>query len=227
MTNNCSCSRRRLIGLAGTALAFGAIGGVPGHAKAEPQRLAGKPRLKRLSDGSLSRPGFSATTSDDSAVLRVGPQIFYLDPRTDAEFAEGDDGIVIGIVIKAGGMLSLFSPRAGKGVSVATPNASGAIRGTTTYIAWQESEARTYICCCYGSVEIANSAGGGQLLDTRYHNAIILPSGGGTEPAPYDRPLDHFEDDIAYLEPQVGREPRWQLPTGEMLFLAPDPVTVN
>ncbi|MEC7983068.1 MAG: hypothetical protein VX047_05820 [Pseudomonadota bacterium] len=124
-------------------------------------------------------------------------------------------------------MLSLFGPRAGKGVSVATPNASGAIRGTTTYIAWQESEARTYICCYYGSVEISNLAGGGQLLDTRYHNAIILPSGGGTEPAPYDRPLDHFEDDIAYLEPQVGREPRWQLPTGEMLFLAPDPVTVN
>ncbi len=36
MMNNCSCSRRRLLGLAGTALAFGVIGGVPGHAKAEP-----------------------------------------------------------------------------------------------------------------------------------------------------------------------------------------------
>ncbi|MEC7853471.1 MAG: hypothetical protein VYB04_09430, partial [Pseudomonadota bacterium] len=94
MMNNCSCSRRRLLGLAGTALAFGVIGGVPGHAKAEPQRLAGKPRLKRRSDGSLSRPGFSASTSDDSAVLRIGPQIFYLDPRTDAEFAESDDGLV-------------------------------------------------------------------------------------------------------------------------------------
>ena len=126
-------------------------------------------------------------------------------PRTDAEFAEGDDGLVSEIVIKAGGMLSLFGPRAGKGVSIATPNASGAIRGTTTYIAWQEKEARTYICCCYGSVEIANSAGGGQRLDTRYHNAIILPTEGGTAPAPYDRPLDHFDDDIAYLESQVGR----------------------
>ena len=135
MMNNCSCSRRRLLGLAGTALAFGVIGGVPGHAKAEPQRLAGKPRLKRRSDGSLSRPGFSASTSDDSAVLHVGPRIFYLDPRTDAEFAESDDGLVTEIVIKAGGMLSLFGPRAGRGVSVATPNASGAIRGTTTYIA--------------------------------------------------------------------------------------------
>ena len=78
--NNCSCSRQRLIELAGTALAFGAIVGVPGHAKAEHQRLARKPRLKRLSDGSLSRPGFSATTSDDSAVLRVGPQIFLPGP---------------------------------------------------------------------------------------------------------------------------------------------------
>ena len=93
-----------------------------------------RPSPSAWPDGSLSRPGFSATTSDDSAVLRVGPQIFYLDPRTDAEFAEGDDGIVTGIVIKAGGMLLLSGPRAGKGVSVATPNASGAIHGTTMYI---------------------------------------------------------------------------------------------
>ena len=223
----CSCSRRRVLGMAGAALAAGAMGGVITPVVAEPQRLAGKPRLKRLGDGSLARPGFSASTSGDSAVLRVGPQIFYMDSGTDAEFAEGDDGLVTEIVIKAGGMLSLFGPRAGKGVSVATPNASGAIRGTTTYIAWQEKEARTYICCCYGSVEIANAAGGGQRLDTRYHNAIILPSEGGTAPAPYDRPLDHFDNDIAYLEDKAGRVPRWKLPGGEMLFFAPDPVAVE
>ena len=200
---------------------------MPGHAKAEPQCLAGKHRLKRRSDGILSRPVFSASTSDDSAVLRVGPQIFYLDPRTDAEFAESDNVLATEIVIKKGGMLSLFGPRAVRGVSVGMANASGAIRGTKTYIAWQEREARTYICCCYGSVEIANSAGGGQLLDTRYHNAIIVPSEGGTAPAPDGRQLDHFDDDIAYLENQVGRGPRWWLPTGEMLFLAPGPVTVD
>ena len=39
-------------------------------------------------------------------MLRVGPQIFYMDPSTQAEFAEGDDGLVSEIVIKAGGMLS-------------------------------------------------------------------------------------------------------------------------
>ena len=223
----CGCSRRRLLGYAGTALAVGVFGLAAGPVKAEPQRLAGKPVLKRRKDGSLARPGFAATTAGESAVLRVGPQIFYMDPSTQAEFAEGDDGLVSEIVSRAGGMLSLFGPRAGKGVSIATPNASGAIRGTTTYVAWQEQEARTYICCCYGSVEIANSAGGGERLDTRYHNAIILPSEGGTAPAPYDRPLDHFDNDIAYLESQAGRTPRWQLPTGEMLFFAPDPVAVD
>lgn len=223
----CSCSRRHLLGLTGTALAVGVMGIGSGAAMAEPQRLAGKPVLKRRSDGSLARPGFSATTANESAVVKVGPQVFYMDPRTDVEFAEDDDGLVTEIVIKAGGMLSLFGPRAGKNVSINTPNASGAIRGTTTYVAWQEGEARTYICCCYGSVEIANAAGGGQRLDTRYHNAIILPSEGGTAPAPYDRPLDHFDNDIAYLEEQAGRQPRWQLPGGEMLFFAPDPVAVD
>ena len=83
-------------------------------------------------------------------------------------------------------MLSLFGPRAGKGVSVATPNASGAIRGTTTYVAWQEKGSQNlYLLLLWRGQEIANSAGGGQLLDTRYHNAIILPS----EAGPRRRPM--------------------------------------
>ena len=116
----CGCSRRRLLGYAGTALAVGVFGLAAGPVKAGTQRLAGKPVLKRRKDGSLARPGFAATTAGESAVLRVGPQIFYMDPSTQAEFAEGDDGLVSEIVIKAGGMLSLFGPRAGKGVSIAT-----------------------------------------------------------------------------------------------------------
>ena len=48
----------------------------------------------------------------------------------------------------------------------------------------------------------------GITLQTTYHNAVILPSGGGTQPAPYDAKLDHYDDDIAALGAHAGREPR-------------------
>ncbi len=44
---------------------------------------------------------------------------------------------------------------------------------------------------------------------------------GGTQPAPYDAPLDHYDDDIAALEAHAGREARWVLPGGKMNYFAP------
>jgi len=41
------------------------------------------------------------------------------------------------------------------------------------------------------------------------------------QPAPYDAPLDHYDDDIAALEAHAGCEPRWVLPGGKMNFFAP------
>ena len=224
--NGC-LTRRGVMGALGSGIALGLAGMVPFDAVAEGRRVAGRLTLKRNADGGLKRPGFSVKAGDEGGVVAAGPQIFYLDPGTDAAFAEDDDGLVNRIVLKAGGILSLFGPDAGAGVEIVTPNASGAIRGTTTYFAWQQDDARTYLCCCYGAVDVANSAGGSRDLRTRYHNAIIMPEGGGVEPAPYDRPLDHFDDDIARLEAFAGRKPRWQLPNGRMHFLAPDPVAIN
>ena len=50
--------------------------------------------------------------------------------------------LVSEIVIKTGGILSLFGQQSGQNVKIATFNAVGAIRGTTTYFAWQEKKSR-------------------------------------------------------------------------------------
>lgn len=63
-----------------------------------------------------------------------------------------------------------------------------------------------------GRISTISVVRGGILLNTSCHNAVILPPGGGTQPAPYDAPLDHYDDDIAALEARAGRTPRWQLP---------------
>ena len=167
---------------------------------------------------------FTLTTANQGGVIKAKDQIFSLDPETEAEFFRDDDGLVGNIVLKAGGVLSLFGPSSGQGVEITTFNAVGAIRGTTTYFAWQSAERRTYVCCCYGGVDVSNNRGGGQALNTRYHTAIILPEDGGVAGAPYDKPLHHYDDDIIALEAKAGRQPRWQLPNGQLNFFAPQPV---
>jgi len=160
-------------------------------------------------------------------VVKTKDQVFYLDPETEADFYKDDNGLVSNIVLKAGGVLSLFGEKSGQGVEIKTFNAVGAIRGTTTYFAWQAKEKRTYVCCCYGGVDLLNGKGGQKILNTSYHTAVVLPQDGGVEPAPYDRPLNHYDDDILALEGQVGRAPRWQLPHGQMNFFAPRPVPLK
>jgi len=217
----CGCfhvSRRNLI--LGSMAAF-----------AIPQTVFAQSGQVEVIGGSVSvdgakRPTFDASQfkvdiGNEGGVIKARDQIFYLDPESEAEFYRDESGLVAEIVIKTGGVLSLFGKQSGAGVNIKTTNAVGAVRGTTTYIAWQSNEARTYVCCCYGHLDLENNDGGGITLETSYHNAVILPPGGGAKPAPYDAPLDHYDDDIAALESHAGRQPRWVLPGGKMNFFAP------
>lgn len=228
MCNHTACkgmvSRRHVLAMMGGTMALGA--GVVGWsmpAMAEASVVGGKLSLKRDAGGKLLR----AKTNGGSGVLRTADQLFYLDAESDAEFTTASDGKVTEILIKAGGVLSLFGPQSGGQARIVTPNAAGAIRGTTTYFAWQAAEKRTYVCCCYGGVDLENGEGGGEKLRTSYHQAVIIPQGGGVEAAPYPAPLNHYDDDIAALEKLVNRAPRWQLPGGKMNFFAPQPVPVT
>jgi hypothetical protein len=137
-------------------------------------------------------------------VARSRDQLFYMDEGTDAEFETDADGRITVISVVKGGILSLFGPKTGKGTRIISANASASIRGTTTYFAWQEEHKRTYVCCCYGHLDLENNDGGGITLQTTCHNAVILPPGGGTQPTPYDAPLDHYDDDIAALEARAA-----------------------
>jgi hypothetical protein len=60
-------------------------------------------------------------------------------------------------------------------------------------------------------------ASGARLrLHTTYHEAFITTADGAIKPAPYDQPLNHFDDTLGALEKIVSRQPRWNLPNDEM-----------
>jgi len=218
------CSRRHLLKMASASGFLVATPALPVLAETPKLRLeGGRLQLKRSADGKIIRPGERVLTGAGGAVLRSRDQLFYLDEGTDAEFDIDQDGRITTMSVVTGGILSLFGPKTGKGTRITSANASASIRGTTTYFKWQEEHQRTYVCCCYGHLDLENNDGGGTTLETTYHNAVILPPGGGAEPAPYDAPLDHYDDDIAALEAHVGRAPRWVLPGGKMNFFAPRP----
>ena len=228
MCNHANCKgimyRRHALTLMGGTMALGTgIAGWALPALADARVVGGRLSLKRDAGGKLLR----AKTDGKAGVLRTSDQLFYLDAESDAEFTTVSDGKVTEILIKAGGVLSLFGPQGTEQTNIITPNAAGAIRGTTTYFAWQAAEKRTYVCCCYGGVDLENGEGGSEKLRTRYHQAVILPQGGGVEAAPYPAPLNHYDDDIAALESLVDRKPRWQLPGDKMNFFAPQPVPVS
>lgn len=192
-----------------------AFADTPDGVIAGPARINGK--LQPV--GKLKK--FTMKTGDKKAVLKSRNDIFYLDPETEAEFERDDDGVVTNIAIAAGGLLGLFDPNRSQRASLKTPNATGSIRGTATYFTYQSVEKSSYVCCCYGGVDLVNDAGGSKEMRTSYHTAVILPAGGGVEPAPYAVPLEHYDDDLETLEAKVGRTPRWQLPDGKKHFVAP------
>ena len=189
--------------------------------------IGGEAKINGQQQRSTKAEVFTLNAGAKGSVIKSKDQIFYLDPETEANFYRNDDGLMSNVIITAGGMLSLFGKKSGRDVVVSTPNAVGAIRGTTTYFAWQKEERQTYVCCCYGGVDLKNTDGGAESLKTSYHTAVVMPIGGGVAPAPYSKPLNHFDDDIETLEAVAGRKPRWQLPDGKKLFFAPNAVPLG
>ena len=56
---------------------------------------------------------------------------------------------------------------------------------------------------------------------TTYHEARVITENGTIDAAPYQVPLNHYDNSLVRLEAEVGRTPRWILPTGELNFISP------
>ena len=154
------------------------------------------------------------------AALRLGKCAFLFAPKTKVTF-DVESGFTVKMAnLIQGAMHAVFDPAAPAERSVMTKHATIGIRGTAHYVELEEDEDRTYSCCCYGHIHIDGGAQS-ETQKTNYHDARIINRAGQVLVSPYHVPFNHYDNSLVFLEGQVGRQPRWSLPNGQMQFISP------
>lgn len=144
------------------------------------------------------------TGLDSQVVFAVGQDAFILRPQSELRLSSDDGLIVKGLRILTGGLLSVFGRREHQ---VQTAHATIGIRGTGLYV--EESVERSYVCTCYGQVQITAQGAPEQNenIISRHHDApryIAADGAARIQPAPV---IDHTDAELALIEALVGRTP--------------------
>ena len=157
--------------------------------------------------GAALKPGDSvATAPGSSAVFVLGRDAFLIRERSELLTA-GNSALADSLRLVTGKLLSVF----GRGSRrITTPTATIGIRGTGIYI---EAEAeRTYVCTCYGVVDLqaSNMPEVRETVSTTHHDAPRYIYAHGEMPikmiaqAPV---VNHTDAELIMLEALVGRKP--------------------
>lgn len=162
---------------------------------------------RAASTGTMVAPGDSVTTAPGAlAVFAIGNDAFLL--RQNSELlTTGGGALAASLRLVTGKLLSVF----GSGRrSIATPTATIGIRGTGVYLE-VESE-RTYVCTCYGVVELQanNMPAATETVSTTHHDAPRYVYAHGDMPIKMIKPapvINHSDAELIMLEALVGREP--------------------
>jgi hypothetical protein len=148
------------------------------------------------------------TTGPGSELVFVaGKDAFMVRANSRVEL-EGVAGALVlnGLRILTGAVLSVFTP--GQPKTIRTATATIGIRGTGIYV--QAEESRTYVCTCYGEVDIASVAdpGARETVRTSHHEQPRYVMGAGAPMMLMGAPvIDHTDTELTFLESLAGRRP--------------------
>lgn len=147
-----------------------------------------------------------ATGRGGSAVFVLGKDAFLIREGSDLRTA-GNSALAGSLRLATGKLLSVF----GRGAhNIVTPTATIGIRGTGIYI---EAEAeRTYVCTCYGRVDLQarNMPAARESVRTSHHDAPRYVYAHGAMPISMIAPapvINHTDAELVMLEALVGRKP--------------------
>jgi hypothetical protein len=208
------------LALAGGAALFGRLGDAEA-AGDRPivqglHRVEGEVRVNNVivKQGAVIGPDDIVSTGAGSlAVFVVGKDAFLLHEKSRVELGSGKDreagpkgaAVIQSLRMNAGRLLSVFGR--GKKTFVTSTAVCG-VRGTGIYV---EAEAeRTYVCTCYGEVDLEASSAPGQreTVKTTHHESPRYIYARGADRMIDKAPMkNHTDQELIMLESLVQRRP--------------------
>jgi hypothetical protein len=197
--------RRRFL-VAGAALLLVRKALAAGTLEKGVYRVRGEARI----NGALARPGMEVK-GGDAVVTGPASEIIFVVNR-DAFLMRANSRFEVGSAaadvfrLVTGALLSVYQPGVRK--TMRAQNATIGIRGTAVYV--ESAADKTYVCTCYGEVELvpADDPGAAETVRTRHHEQprYIMPKGAPQMlmKAPV---INHSDAELSMLESLVGRSP--------------------
>lgn len=161
---------------------------------------------KPATQGMLVKPGDKITTGQNSlAVFVVDKDAFMLRSNSQLEIS-GADVLVKTLNLLSGKMLSVFDKGEKK---IIVPTATLGIRGTAIYA--EADPERSYLCTCYGTVNIQSSSNPSvqETVVTKKHEAPRYIYASGEQLIAKAPMINHTDDELFMLEALVGRLPEF------------------
>ncbi|MGR8918673.1 MAG: hypothetical protein ACU85V_03565 [Gammaproteobacteria bacterium] len=206
--------RRRQLVL--SALAAGAFAVRPGPdaraASRSVHRLRGAVSVNGVPlgpDGEIGAGDLVETGADGMVIFSVARDAFILrrNARLQLSPAPADSGIVEGLRVFTGALLSVFGSRRHR---ITTGVATIGIRGTGVYVEVEPD--RDYVCTCYGVTELAANADAAsrETVTAGQHTPRYVlrdgPAGERIREAPFK---NHTDAELMLIESLVGRVPEF------------------
>lgn len=147
-----------------------------------------------------------STGNKSRLIFVVGKDAFLLRENSQLTM-NGDNGLVSGLRLLTGALLAVFG---GGEHSVSTPMATMGTRGTGLYV--EARPDKTYVCNCYGTIEIAaNGTTERETILSRHHDAPRYVLAAGEKRIRPASRINHTDQELALIEALVGRTPPFAL----------------
>lgn len=177
------------------------------------QKIQGEVRINGIPAeiGTPVKQGDVVTTGPDSfAIFVVGKSVYLLRDNTrlelDSEISDKYKEKIVNILRIISGKMLTVSRHSRK--NIITPTAVIGIRGSGIYV--EAETERTYICTCYGVVDIDSKASPGikETVKTKHHEAPRYVYASGLEQLIVKAPVkNHTDAELIMLESLVWRKP--------------------
>lgn len=206
--------RRSFLQAAAAWAAAGCAGGAQAQTRSNIVELLGDATVngKPLTAQHTVRAGDQFATGPGSTLtFTLGNSAFHVRQNSTVSLDQGASRQVVSTLrLLTGAVISVWGK--GNRRSIVTPTITAGIRGTGVYTeVFAAQEGRTYLCNCYGEVELRAGAQA-MLSRSKYHQAFwAQASDKGMPSLTPAKALNHTDEELEYLARLAGQQTAWQI----------------